>query len=89
MISKQTKLKLENYIRKIVREESSNEWGTSLRGLLDGELAMAVREIDLNNYNERNKFIDKIEDRLMEADWISMSDGTTFTKSFKPTPKGR
>lgn len=62
----------------------NDKMGISLRSLLDGELAMAARSIDLSNYNERNEFISKIEDRLMGSDWISMSNGTTFTKSFTP-----
>jgi len=61
-----------------------DKMGISLRSLLDGELAMAVRSIDLSNYNERNDFISKIEERLMSSDWISMSNGTTFKKSFTP-----
>jgi len=61
--------------------------GISLRSLLDGELAMAARSADLSNYNERNDFISKIEDRLMDTDWISMSNGTTFNKSFTPSQK--
>ena len=61
--------------------------GINLRSLLDGELAMAARSADLSNYNERNDFISKIEDRLMDSDWISMSNGTTFKKSFTPSQK--
>ena len=62
------------------------EIGIVLRSLLDGELAMASPEI-LTNYNIRNELIDKLEARLSEIDWVSLSDGTTFAKSF--VPKGR
>ena len=65
--------------------ENDNKIGINLRALLDGELAMAIREIDLNNYNERNDFISKIEERLKQNDWISLSNGTTFEKTFTPS----
>lgn len=68
--------------RRMINED--DRMGISLRSLLDGELAMAARSIDLSNYNERNDFISKIEERLMQSDWISMSNGTTFEKSFTP-----
>lgn len=78
-----------NEIRKIIRKiiKEDNETGINLRSLLDGELAMAMREIDFSDYNQRNDFISKIEARLSENDWISMSNGTTFTKSFTPSRK--
>ena len=65
--------------------ENDNKIGINLRALLDGELAMAIREIDLNNYNERNDFISKIEERLKQNDWISLSNGTTFEKTITPS----
>ena len=68
--------------KRMINED--DRMGINLRSLLDGELAMAARSIDLSNYNERNDFISKIEDRLMDSDWISMSNGTTFKKSFTP-----
>ena len=67
--------------------ENENGFGTNLRSLLDGEIAIAMKNMDLNNYNERNNLIDKIEARLMSGDWISMSNGLTFTKSFDPKQK--
>jgi len=78
---------LRNLSEQIIREENDDKMGINLRALLDGELAMAIRNIDLSNYKERNSFIDKIESRLMESDWISLSDGTTFQLSFTPTKK--
>ena len=68
--------------KRMINED--DRMGINLRSLLDGELAMAVRSIDLSNYRERNELISKIEDRLMQSDWISMSNGTTFEKSFTP-----
>lgn len=63
-----------------------NNIGINLRSLLDGELAMFKG--NFSNYHERNKFIDEIERRLMEqglSEWISLSNGTTFTKTFIPS----
>lgn len=71
-------------VRESIKEDGL---GINLRSLLDGELALAMKNTDFNNYKERNDFITKIEDRLMENDWISLSDGTTFDKSFTPTKK--
>ena len=73
--------------RSINEEHGDGKIGTSLRSLLDGELAIAIRSIDLNNYNERNNLIDKIESSLNEGDWIYLSNGTTFTKTFTPSKK--
>jgi hypothetical protein len=65
--------------------EDDGKIGINLRSLLDGELAMAAHENKLGFYKERNEFIDKIEDRLRENDWISLSNGTTFSKTFTPS----
>lgn len=79
---------IENTVRKVLNEDYDlNKIGITFRKLLDGELAMASKKVDFNNYNERNKFIDNIEKRLMENDWISMSNGTTFEKTFTPNYK--
>lgn len=79
---------IENTVRKVLNEDYDlNKIGITFRKLLDGELAMASKKVDFNNYNERNKFIDNIEKRLMENDWISMSNGTTFEKTFTPKYK--
>ena len=81
------KIKKINEANILLEKRMMNEddrMGINLRSLLDGELAMAVRSIDLSNYKERNDFISKIEERLMDSDWISMSNGTTFQKSFTP-----
>jgi hypothetical protein len=78
---------LRNLVKKVLKEESEG-MGINLRSLLDGELAMANdNNVDFSNYRERNRFIDKIEDRLMESDWISMSNGTTFKQSFSPNKR--
>lgn len=59
---------------------TDNQIGINFRSLLDGELAMFKG--DLNNYQERNDFITMIETRLIQNDWISLSAGTTFERSF-------
>ena len=78
---------LRTLVKQIIKEESDDKIGINLRSLLDGELAMATRDVDFSNYKERNQFIDKLENRLMENDWISMSNGTKFEKTFTPTGK--
>lgn len=79
---------LKTLVKTIIKEHAGEDKiGINLRSLLDGELAMAIHEIDLANYKERNQLIDKIESRLMENDWITMSNGTTFEKTFTPSPK--
>lgn len=91
-MNKMTKKQLLEYIKaeaqKLVLESEEGKIGINLRSLLDGELAIAMRSIDLNNYQERNDFISKLEKRLEENDWISLSDGTTFSKSFSPKGRG-
>jgi len=78
---------LRNLVKKVLKEESEG-MGINLRSLLDGELAMANdNNVDFSNYRERNRFIDEIEDRLMQSDWISMSNGTTFKQSFSPSKR--
>lgn len=62
-----------------------NKMGMNLRTLLDTSISIGLRTMDLSNYEERNKFIDLIEKRIIEdADWISMSNGTTYEKTFTP-----
>lgn len=85
MATKITLNELRSLVEEIIKEESDGKIGINLRSLLDGELAMAVGNVDFSNYNERNQFIDKLENRLMENHWISMSNGTTFEKTFTPT----
>lgn len=70
--------------QRYINESFDDGIGISLRSLLDGELAIAAKAIDLSNYKERNKLIDEIERRLNENDWITMSNGTTFEKTFTP-----
>lgn len=64
-----------------------NKLGINLRALLDAQISMALRHLDLSNYEQRNNFIDYIEERIMECDWISMSNGTTYEKTFTPKSK--
>lgn len=77
----------QEYIKTKTLNENEDSFGTNLRSLLDGEIAIALRDKDLRNYDDRNALISKIEARLMEGDWISMSNGTTFKKSFEPKQK--
>jgi len=89
--------KLENMLKKnilveqefINKELTENEGGNGInfRSLLDGELAMAASQLDLNDYRQRNEFISKLENRLSESDWISMSNGTSFEKTFTPSQR--
>lgn len=76
-----------NKVNETAGTSEDNKIGINLRSLLDGELAMAIRDTDFNDYEQRNKFISKIEERLKENDWISMSNGTTFEKTFTPSQK--
>lgn len=63
-----------------MNQKVDNKIGINFRSLLDGELAMFKG--DLNNYEERNAFITKLETRLIQNDWITISAGTTFDRSF-------
>lgn len=71
----------------LIKKETDDPIGINLRSLLDGEIAMFNHSNDFNSYEERNKFIDRIEKRLKECNWISLSDGTTFEKEFVPGKK--
>jgi hypothetical protein len=55
----------------------TDQIGINFRSLLDGELAALIP-----NYYERNEFITRLETRLIQNDWITLSAGTTFTRSF-------
>lgn len=59
---------------------SQNKIGINFRSLLDGELALFTG--NFNNYAERNGFITNLETRLINNDWITLSAGTTFERSF-------
>ena len=61
-------------------QRNENQIGINFRSLLDGELAQFKG--NLNNYQERNDFITKLETRLIQNDWITLSAGTTFDRSF-------
>jgi hypothetical protein len=78
---------LRNLVKQIIKEETDSKIGINLRALLDAEISMALRDVDLSSYRERNLFIDRIEARISDYDWISMSDGTTFEKTFTPSKK--
>jgi hypothetical protein len=80
---------LRSLVKQVIKEETDDKIGINLRSLLDAEISIALRnkDIDLSNYKERNSFIDMIEDRISDCDWISMSNGTTFEKTFTPSKK--
>lgn len=76
-----------NAQRYINESDDEGGLGINLRSLLDGKLALADKKVDFSDYRERNKFIDEVERRLIESDWISMSNGTTFEKTFTPSKR--
>lgn len=61
-------------------QQAINQIGINFRSLLDGELALFTG--DLNNHQERNDFITRLETRIIQNDWITLSAGTTFQRSF-------
>lgn len=61
-------------------QTTDNQIGINFRSLLDGELAMFKGNLD--NYHERNEFITMLETRLIQNDWISLSAGTMFERTF-------
>lgn len=74
-------------LKTLLKEEAGI--GIRLRSLLDGELGLNAinKTYDFNNYDQRNKFIDKIEDRISQNDWLELSTGVTFDKTFTPSRK--
>lgn len=58
-------------------QQSENQIGINFRSLLDGELSQFITD-----YNQRNEFITRLETRLIQNDWITLSAGTTFDRSF-------
>jgi len=58
-------------------QQSDNQIGINFRSLLDGELSQFIPD-----YNQRNEFITRLETRLIQNDWITLSAGTTFDRSF-------
>jgi hypothetical protein len=58
-------------------QQSENQIGINFRSLLDGELSQFITD-----YNQRNEFITRLETRLIQNDWITLSAGTTFERSF-------
>ncbi len=61
-------------------QANDNQIGINLRSLLDGELALFIG--NFSNHIERNDFITRLETRIIQNDWITVSAGTTFTRSF-------
>lgn len=61
-------------------QNADNQIGINFRSLLDGELAMFKGNFD--NHQERNDFITMLETRLIQNDWISLSAGTMFERTF-------
>ncbi len=88
---------LRSLVKQVIKEETDDDKrynsgldkiGTNLRSLLNAEISIALKNnVDLSNYGERNSFIDMIEDTISGYDWISMSNGTTFEKTFTPSKK--
>ncbi len=60
--------------------ETAEKTGINLRTLLDVSIAIAMREFDLSNYQDRRKLIDYIESRIIDSDWVSVYNGTCFDK---------
>ena len=64
--------------------QENTKIGVNFRSLLCSEISLALRNLNLENYEERNDFISKLEERIKDTDWLSLSNGTTFIKTFKP-----
>jgi hypothetical protein len=60
--------------------ETAEKTGINLRTLLDVSIAIAMREFDLSNYQDRRKLIDYIESRIIASDWLSVYNNTPFYK---------
>jgi len=61
--------------------------GLNLRGVIEGELLLKVGNIpSLGGYGMITAVVDAIEKRIKDgpSDWLSLSDGTTFDKSWVP-----
>jgi hypothetical protein len=54
--------------------------GINFRSLIDGTIAASMDKLNLSNYQDRNLLIDYLESRLVDADWISIYNGTSFEK---------
>jgi hypothetical protein len=57
--------------------------GLNLRGVIEGELMLWDYKLD---YAEVGAIVNAIEKRIQDgpSDWLSLSDGTTFDKSWVP-----
>jgi hypothetical protein len=64
--------------------QQNTKIGINLRALLCSEISLALRNLNLENYEKRNEFITKLEERIKDTDFISLSNGTTFIKTFEP-----
>lgn len=62
--------------------EPGNPVGLALRGVIEGELLISGL-----SYEHVNVLVTAIEKRIQDgpADWLTLSDGTTFSKSWVPT----
>jgi hypothetical protein len=64
--------------------------GLNLLGVLDGALGRVVQKgIDLNVYQNRVRLILALEERILELDWVSLSDGTMLEKTFVPAGRSQ
>lgn len=71
-------------VKQILKEENNNDKSTgNLMSLLNGLLPQALRKSNLENYNERVKFIKNLEYEIIVFD-STLSDGTTYKKDFTP-----
>lgn len=61
--------------------EPENPVGLALRGVIEGELLISGL-----SYEHVNVLVTAIEKRIQDgpADWLTLSDGTTFSKSWVP-----
>ncbi len=64
--------------------QENTKIGINFRNLLCSEISLALRSLNLENYEERNNFITKLEERIKDTNFISLSNGSTFIKTFEP-----
>lgn len=66
--------------------EPENPVGIALRGVIEGELLLA-RDMA---YEDIDRVVTAVEKRIQDgpADWLTLSDGTTFSKSWVPARPG-
>ena len=63
--------------------EPKDACGLTLRAVIEGELML----VGVLGYNEISDIVTAIEKRIQDgpSDWLSLSDGTTFTKTWVPS----